>query len=377
MSHSRNQLQEETTNQLQELFLNLQNLQQQFAAFQTSQVSQSPLPSFQFQPQQIVSIPTQPIQQNFEEIQELFKTDLTQPDVPTNSGIIPETISQFTNQEQEQEISDVPSDTTNSGAPEVSNTQKRKASLIKNIPIPIKRHCGLGKSGKDLELYKKECYPNSPKENQDESDSEQSIDFAADEISEVSNPTFETKVHFSDELPTTVPNSNFETKPNFSNKLSAAVEPPTAVVEPPTAVVEPPLQAPEPEPIEILFEETLIESDTPKKNIETQQEDHQEAALLIQREVTKELNKVPTLCNCISNKKQLIDEIVTKVSNRVINDFSDTHKLDKSQRKRSISLKTFIADEWENFQISHLKHLELTKQILIQLDFLVKKFGGV
>ena len=116
MSHSRNQLQEETTNQLQELFLNLQNLQQQFAAFQTSQVSQSyenpaPLPSFQFQPQQIVSIPTQPIQQNFEEIQELFKTDLTQPDVPTNSGIIPETLSQFTNQEQKQEISDVPSDT--------------------------------------------------------------------------------------------------------------------------------------------------------------------------------------------------------------------------------------------------------------------------
>ena len=139
------------------------------------------------------------------------------------------------------------------------------------------------------------------------------------------------------------------------------------------------MQAPEPSkaPIEILFEETSIESDTSKKNIEAQQEDHQEAALLIQREVTKELNKVPTLCNCISNKKQLIDEIVTKVSNRVINDFSDTHKLDKSQRKRSISLKTFIADEWENFQISHLKHLELTKQILIQLDFLVKKFGGV
>ena len=107
MSHSRNQLQEETTNQLQELFSNLQNLQQQFAAFQTSQVSQSPLSSFQFQPQQIVSIPTQPIQQNFEEIQELFKTDLTQPDVPTNSGIIPETLPQFTNQEQEQEISDV------------------------------------------------------------------------------------------------------------------------------------------------------------------------------------------------------------------------------------------------------------------------------
>ena len=350
MSNSGNQLREETANELQELLLNIHNLQQRITAFQTSQVSQSyenstPLPStsFQFQPQQILSIPTQPSQQNFEEIQELFKTDLTQPDVPTNSGIIPETLSQFTNQEQKQEISDVPSDTTNSGAPEVFNTQKRKASLIKNIPIPIKRHCGLGKSGKDLKLYKKECYPNSPKENQDESDSEQSIDFAADEISEVSNPTFETKVHFSDKLP---------------------------------AAVEPPLQAPvEPSkaPIEILFEETSIESDTSKKNIEAQQEDHQEAALLIQREVTKELNKVPTLCNCISNKKQLIDEIVNKVSNRVINDFSDTHKLDKSQRKRSISLKTFIADEWENFQISHLKHLELTKQILIQLDFLVKK----
>ena len=365
--------------EIQQLLLNYYNLQHQIAALQISQVSQSyensaPLPSFQFQPQQILSIPTQPSQQNLEEIQELFKTDLTQPDVPTNSGIIPETISQFTNQEQEQEISDVPLDTIkiNLGAPEVSNTQKRKASLIKNIPIPIKRHCGLGKSGKDLKLYKKECYPNSPKENQDESDSEQSIDFAADEISEVSNPTFETKVHFSDELPATVPNPNFETKAHFSNKLSAAVEPPTAVVEPP-------LQAPEPSkaPIEVLFEETSIESDTSKKNIEAQQEDHQEAALLIQREVTKELNKVPTLCNCISNKKQLIDEIVNKVSNRIINDFSDTHKLDKSQRKRSISLKTFIADEWENFQISHLKHLELTKQISIQLDFLVKKFGGV
>ena len=176
------------------------------------------------------------------------------------------------------------------------------------------------KQYKNLAFYKKQIFQSSPKESQNESDSEHSIDFTVEE-SEVSIPTSETKVHFSDKI--------------------------TFVDELPTAV-EPPLQAP------------IIESNT-KKITQQEKESSLEASLLIQQEVAKELNKVPTLCNCISNKKQLINEIVTKVSNRVISDFSDTHNIDKSQRKRKISLKTFIADEWENFQISHLKTLGVNK----------------
>ena len=42
------------------------------------------------------------------------------------------------------------------------------------------------------------------------------------------------------------------------------------------------------------------------------------------------------------------------------------------KKKRAISLRTFIAGEWENFQVSHSQHLELTKQILARLDLLEK-----
>ena len=101
-------------------------------------------------------------------------------------------------------------------------------------------------------------------------------------------------------------------------------------------------------------EEPTVEAPDTKKIIE------QESSL--EQEVIKELNKVP-ICNCTPNNTQIINKIVTKIS----------HKLDKSQKKqRAISLRTFIAEEWKNFEVSHSQHLELTKQILARLDLLEK-----
>ena len=103
-------------------------------------------------------------------------------------------------------------------------------------------------------------------------------------------------------------------------------------------------------------DEPTVEAPDTKKIIE------QESSLEIQQEVVKELNKVP-ICNCTPNNTQIINKIVTKIS----------HKLDKSQKKqRAISLRTFIAEEWKNFEVSHSQHLELTKTILARLDLLEK-----
>ena len=100
--------------------------------------------------------------------------------------------------------------------------------------------------------------------------------------------------------------------------------------------------------------EPTVEAPDTKKIIEQES--------LLEQEVVKELDKVP-ICNCTPNNTQIINKIVTKIS----------HKLDKSQKKqRAISLRTFIAEEWKNFEVSHSQHLELTKTILARLDLLEK-----
>ena len=101
-------------------------------------------------------------------------------------------------------------------------------------------------------------------------------------------------------------------------------------------------------------DEPTVEAPDTKKIIEQES--------LLEQEVVKELDKVP-ICNCTPNNTQIINKIVTKIS----------HKLDKSQKKqRAISLRTFIAEEWKNFEVSHSQHLELTKTILARLDLLEK-----
>ena len=147
------------------------------------------------------------------------------------------------------------------------NTTKEIGKKRKAFPypaIPTKQHKGLRKSGKDLAFYKSQISQNPSKE--DESDSDNSILFTAEESEEP------------------IPEAHFSSEITFAGEHSTTVEAP--------------------------------ESSTKKIT-------QQESSLEIQQEVVKELNKVPSLCNCTPNSTQIINEIVTKIS----------HKLDKSQKK--------------------------------------------